>query len=181
LQIQEAQLMASVPVGAPAPVIAPTTQFIFQLHWYNTIHPTIPANQMQDVPGGGWGNWTMAHNVNWMRSKIALREKFVLLGNLNDLRAQGNNAGTGKNQCVIGAEVLILIYAGYVGRAPSGAGDEAGYAVRVFDYVGPAHTEYDALCNWASTQDLHISYSPPAVPGGFWIPWYKQVYLYALG
>jgi len=148
------------------------TQYVFIVFWYNKYvkaNPTnpIPANQFQSVPPGGWGSWTASHNVDWLVGAIHAKPKFVLLGVRDDIRAQAMNAGTGKNQCVIGMEVLLLLSCGYTPRAPNhtaAVGTAYGGGVLVFDPpTGPAVFDQQLLID-AQTRDLHNAYEN----GGFW-------------
>jgi hypothetical protein len=154
------------------------TQYIFNLHWYLDSGPNLPANQIQDVPSGGWGNWTLGHNIDWMQEKIALGDKFVLIGNIYALRSQANNAGTGKNACTIGVEILMLIHAGYVARAPKMENpDEQGvHAVRVFDlWKVFRRSNYLTFCTETRTKNTRLF-----APEGFWTEELKDIYLNAL-
>jgi hypothetical protein len=99
-----------------------SVKYIFDLYWFNSGGSTAlnlqPADY-QAVPQGGWGNWTPTHNVDWMKSRIALSEDFMLVGDILTLKGQATNAGNGQTRCMVGAEVLLLLSAGYkVGIPP---------------------------------------------------------------
>ncbi len=154
------------------------TQYIFMTWWFNN-----PAGQARPVPGvntqpvpiGGWGAWTIAHELdNWLIGCINNRDKFVMVGDQREIQLQGNNAGTGKNQCVLGMEVVILLAAGYTARPPNPVtADETAYGggVVVFDppnqVVLPQAEIYDAR-----HKNLRRS-----GPNGFWTTARKLAYV----
>jgi hypothetical protein len=158
--------------------MAVPTQYIFNLHWYTQKGPVLPENQIQDVPQGGWDNWTLQHNMLWLQGKIAQRAKFVLIGSIYDLRNQGENAGTGVNSCTVGVEVLVLLHAGYTPRAPNpNYEDERGvYAVRVFEYTGNYTPASLTFVEWVKVQQ-NTKHSQPY---GLWTEDLKDMYLRAI-
>ena len=91
-------------------------KYIFDLYWFNNGGKDllgITPNDYQDEPPEGWGNWTAEWNVNYMLRMIEQKESFMLVGNLNTLRGQAKNAGNPGTRCMVGAEVLLLVSAGY--------------------------------------------------------------------
>lgn len=161
-------------LGMPVP-----TQYIFNLYWYQSEGaPQLPADQIQEEPAGGWDKWTLRHNIIWLQSKIAQRAKFVLIGDRSALRSQAENAGTGVNNCSVGVEVLVLLAAGYLPRAPNPSNDdERGVmAVRVFEFAGNYTPGSLFFPEWVKDQP-NTRYSQP---DGLWTEELKEQYKQAL-
>jgi hypothetical protein len=158
--------------------MAVPTQYIFNLYWFTKNGPDLPDNQIQDVPQGGWSNWTLQHNMLWLQGMIAQRAKFVLIGSIYDLRNQGENAGSGINNCTVGVEVLVLLHAGYLPRLPNLSNDdERGVnAIRVFEYAGNYTPQSLMFVEWVKTQQS-TKFSQPY---GLWTEDLKNMYLRAI-
>ena len=145
------------------------TQYIFMTWWFEKQlqgdRPT-PGTDTQPEPGGGWKNWTIDHELAWLVPCVARGDKFVMLGDLREIQLHGKNAGTGKNNCVLGMEVVVLLAAGYTRRqGPFAAADEVVYggAVLVFDPPAPVHLP-QAVIDDAQRKSLRES----SGNGGFW-------------
>lgn len=91
-------------------------KYIFDLYWFThgggkTLG--IKPSDYQDEPPRGWENWTAKWNVDYMLKMIDQKESFMLVGDLETLRGQAKNAGNPNTRCMVGAEVLLLVSAGY--------------------------------------------------------------------
>ncbi|MEP6502229.1 MAG: hypothetical protein ABJD97_02785 [Betaproteobacteria bacterium] len=147
-------------------------KYIFELYWFNhggDGRNGITAADYQTTPPGGWNNWTAQHNVDYMAQMVVNGEHFILLGDLRTLRGQARNAGQANTRCMVGAEVLLLLSAGYACTGPN-IGDGPDVILR-FTHPGGNVTVDPQL---AADAALHLN--DKATSHHFWTVQRKALY-----
>lgn len=151
-------------------------KYIFDLYWFNNGGSKvlgITPKDYQDEPPGGWQNWTAKWNVGYMLRMIQQKESFMLVGALDALRGQARNAGNPDTRCMVGAEVLLLVSAGYgiFYPPPVEFGGKQDYICR-FDPKNKARGDHQSIVNDACKylSDKKDSHK-------FWIEQRKQEYM----
>jgi hypothetical protein len=151
-------------------------KYIFDLYWFNNGGKDlfgITPKDYQDEPLGGWQNWTAQWNVDYMLRMIGQKESFMLVGDLHTLRGQAKNAGSPNTRCMVGAEVLLLVSAGYGSFYPPlpEFGGKKHY-IRRFDPKNKARDDHQSIVN-----DACKYLSGKKNSHHFWLEQRKQEYM----
>lgn len=155
-------------------------KYIFNNYWFEhqgTLHGPV-GGDFQEKPKGGWKNWTIKHNLDWMLKMYREGEEFTLIGEVDDLVKQAKNAGKKPTtKCTLGIEVIFLLALGYTIQPPDK--DSIDKSLCIFQPPENEPTEQMQQAIARIYGDAVLQFDTNGTPSRFWTTerqgWYLQV------